>query len=234
MHKSNINSSINPNINSNKNNSISGKYYDNIKIFIDNFIENYLVNVSFIDNDLHIKKNLMKDIIKIYIRCYKNINNIVKSLINSNKNNANKEKSSNTNEWKKCCNKCYTILHRCIKKELNTTAFILKTIADSIITTKGSPKNLVLSVKKLTGNWENDKNNITIISYGTISLNDDNIGKLIISTGPSASGKTYWTNNIIELFGKLVNFPKSFISIDGGIYRTTSLIYNIIHEIFIL
>mgnify|MGYP001616296616 CR=1 FL=1 len=44
--------------------------------------------------------------------------------------------------------------------------------------------------------------------------------------GPSASGKSYWTKNIIKIFCKIYdNYPDTFISVDGGIYRETSKIY---------
>ena len=49
--------------------------------------------------------------------------------------------------------------------------------------------------------------------------------------GPSASGKTYWTKKIIELFDNVNNketFPKSFLSIDGGIAREESIVYQFI------
>lgn len=227
MHKIKNNNMINS---TNNINISSGGYYDNVTIFIDKFIKNYLININFIntgnigDDEVNIKELLMKDIIKIYTKCYKNINILIKNLNNSKKNISLTE---NTNRWKQCCNKCYNVLHKCINKEINTTAFILKSISDSIISAKSHPTNLVLSVKNLTGNWQNDKHNITIISYGSVTLSDS-VGKLIIGAGPSASGKTYWANNIINLFSELENFPKSFISIDGGLYRSTSLLYNII------
>jgi hypothetical protein len=38
--------------------------------------------------------------------------------------------------------------------------------------------------------------------------------------GPSASGKTYFAKTIITMLSNTdLYFPKSFLSIDGGIYR---------------
>ena len=45
--------------------------------------------------------------------------------------------------------------------------------------------------------------------------------------GPSASGKTYCAKTIIKMLCKNdKDFPKSFLSIDGGIYREKSYIYQ--------
>jgi Cdc6-like AAA superfamily ATPase len=49
--------------------------------------------------------------------------------------------------------------------------------------------------------------------------------------GPSASGKTYWAKNVIELLNTSIdNFPSTFFTIDGGDYRALSQVYQIIIE----
>ena len=51
--------------------------------------------------------------------------------------------------------------------------------------------------------------------------------RLIMGFGPSASGKTFWTENVIKMMDKAdPNFPKVFMSVDGGIIREFSEIYQ--------
>ena len=45
--------------------------------------------------------------------------------------------------------------------------------------------------------------------------------------GPSAAGKTFWAKNVIKLMGKANNnFPRSFLSVDGGLVRELSYVYQ--------
>jgi len=50
---------------------------------------------------------------------------------------------------------------------------------------------------------------------------------LIMGFGPSASGKTFWSLKLLKIFKNDPNFPNSFITIDGEIYREMSLIYTV-------
>ena len=55
--------------------------------------------------------------------------------------------------------------------------------------------------------------------------------RLIMGFGPSSSGKTFWVKNIIKLFSTNINkYPKSFLSIDGGLVREFSFVYQCIIE----
>lgn len=71
-----------------------------------------------------------------------------------------------------------------------------------------------------TGVWENDS------KYIRITLRKHVLPRLILGLGPSASGKTFIAKNMIELLIEYEN--KFFISIDGGLYRETSIIYQTI------
>jgi hypothetical protein len=52
-------------------------------------------------------------------------------------------------------------------------------------------------------------------------------GRLIMGFGPSASGKTYWAQTLLNLFTAAdSSFPKALMCIDGGIHRSTSLVYS--------
>uniref|UniRef100_A0A6C0HNB4 Uncharacterized protein n=1 Tax=viral metagenome TaxID=1070528 RepID=A0A6C0HNB4_9ZZZZ len=54
--------------------------------------------------------------------------------------------------------------------------------------------------------------------------------RLIMGFGPSAAGKTYLTNEIIKIFKATQpdTFPTTFISIDGGLIRESSYVYQAI------
>jgi hypothetical protein len=65
----------------------------------------------------------------------------------------------------------------------------------------------------------------------TNSRNMSGASRLIMGFGPSASGKTYWAKSIIEIMREMnPGFPETFITIDGGIYRERSRIYQIVVE----
>jgi hypothetical protein len=123
-----------------------------------------------------------------------------------------------------------------IEREIRSTFYILKCIADSILTTQPDSIKVVFGVsevEKLTGLWKNDSRYISILRYGNIQRQSlKKSGRLIVGLGPSGSGKTYWINSILELFMTAdSSFPQSFISIDGGTYRMTSEIYKIIRDL---
>jgi hypothetical protein len=69
------------------------------------------------------------------------------------------------------------------------------------------------------------------IMQQTNASNISGASRLIMGFGPSASGKTYWAKSIIEIMREMnPGFPETFITIDGGIYRERSRIYQIIVE----
>ena len=139
-----------------------------------------------------------------------------------------------TNQWRQCKKDCATVLEHFINSELSSTAFILRVIFNSLVKAISSSSSsssyesiyiLYNNPRKisLTGNWDDDKHFFSIES--TYKGN----ARLILGFGPSASGKTYWTRTVISLFReKLVEFPQVFLSIDGGLVRELSMVYQMI------
>jgi len=132
-----------------------------------------------------------------------------------------------TDEWIPCINNCESILSKLIKTELESTAYILRTLSNSVITIDGSKIEFFINGGPLTGIWKNDSQYINIYKLG----NTVQQSRLILGLGPSASGKTFWAESLIKLISSVDdNFPKTFVSIDGGIYRESSIIYQYIIE----
>jgi hypothetical protein len=128
--------------------------------------------------------------------------------------------------WIKCENNCYNILKDLIDKELKSTAYILRAISNSVIQHDDTNIKLEFVIKdnaNFTGIWDIDKKFISINS-----LEKDKKSRLIMGFGPSASGKTFWAKSIIKMLSTNEKFPNAFLSIDGGIYREQSVMYQII------
>lgn len=137
----------------------------------------------------------------------------------------------NSKEWKYCNSNCENILSELILKELTSTPYMIRALSASILwanSKKGDnpPVNFQWGDSEstlLTGTWKDDMEKITM------TFDNPNItSRLVMGFGPSASGKTYWAQTLINLFSKVDTFPKTFISIDGGIYRESSMIYQLI------
>ncbi len=134
-------------------------------------------------------------------------------------------KVHNKVSWIKCENKCYKTLKKLIDIELKSTAYIIRALSNSVLQPDNSKLKLEFVVElkeKLNGIWENDKKYINIKE-----LEKNKKARLIMGLGPSASGKTYWAKSIIKMLSRN-NFPNAFLSIDGGIYREQSVMYQII------
>ena len=150
----------------------------------------------------------------------------------------NLKETCNDTEWRSCLGNCFILVNKYIQEEIHSTHYILSCIADSVLwadtvreeerkihfmknpfnlkaLTSGNPSEY------LTGNWENDSQYISLI------LPSEGASRLIMGFGPSASGKTHWAQTLITLFSQTQPFfPKVFLSIDGGIYRSTSIVYK--------
>jgi hypothetical protein len=126
------------------------------------------------------------------------------------------------NIWKSCSSTCYTTVSRLIKGEIESTAYILRALTASVIGT-GPLQFEVTDTTQLTGRWSEDRTKVRIHTFGITG----SAGRLIMGFGPSASGKTYWANAIIDIFRQTdPTFPTTFLSIDGGIYREQSSVYK--------
>jgi len=127
--------------------------------------------------------------------------------------------------------KLYNILKNIVNIEINSTAYMIKTISTSILSIIPDKTFIKINfnddITNLSGIWDNDK------IYFTLDKINDNSSKLILGLGPSASGKTFNAKNIIELLSKNdLSFPKTFITIDGGEYRKSSSLYSFIKKQF--
>ena len=158
-------------------------------------------------------------------------------------------------EWTSCNTQCRALLKGYIDKEIESTAFFLRILAKSIIKDEKDTRHVQFAitdndVDQLSGKWENDMKYFNIVYVGNSDDDNDNKipGRLIMGFGPSASGKTYWAKNVIDMFSGDINnqsgsggrnenwgifqnpsqFPKSFLTIDGGLYRECSQIYQFI------
>jgi hypothetical protein len=128
--------------------------------------------------------------------------------------------------WIECNKTCYSGLANLINIEISSSAYILRTIYNSLIPSAYTELELEIN-DALTGIWENDYNNLTITKFG-----NDSPRKLILGLGPSACGKTYWAKALIQTFiESSPNLPNLFLSIDGGIQRESSIVYQYILDI---
>ena len=131
-------------------------------------------------------------------------------------------------EWNSCSGKCQKILSDLIKKELGSTAYMVRSLFRSVLWANkdkdesSTPINLTFT-GSISGEWETDHTRIKMKITSPSQM-----GRLIMGFGPSAAGKTYWTQTLINLFSKVDGFPQTFFSIDGGIYRESSMIYQMI------
>jgi hypothetical protein len=136
-------------------------------------------------------------------------------------------------EWIYCKKDCVKNLSAQIKKEIKSTAFMLRVLTNSVIDTTADDKGeggsfplkfiFELGDGNLSGVWEND------YKYFKLKVLDPDSQKsrLIMGLGPSASGKTFWAKNVIKLMRKAnSNFPRSFLSVDGGLVRELSYVYQ--------
>lgn len=157
------------------------------------------------------------------------------------------ENIANNDKWVSCVDKCQSRLSMLVDYELNTTICILRFLSNSVLTIKDEEtfnNNLTISIDyqniyNLNNNWENDSKylNIIEIANDNISKGIGGQGRLVLGFGPSSSGKTYWAKAILKILNStykyvpLSQFPNSFLSIDGGIYRESSYIYQTIIKI---
>lgn len=132
-------------------------------------------------------------------------------------------------EWKDCKDDCQKIISQLFDLELGSTMYNLNCIFKSVL---NDQDNTYIEIKhlgkELTGVWETDKQHINLKINESSNIPQDT-HKLIMGFGPSASGKTYIARTIINLLANTNNgFPTKFLSIDGGIYRELSVIYQTI------
>lgn len=167
-----------------------------------------------------------------------NVNLQPKSIISTiNKNISNSlnklnEKRNTSSNWVYCNSYCVDIA-RLFTIEVESTIYMLNILANSLVTIDDSYVTFLLktNLRDLTGDWNRDKEffDFRIDNDRKLNKNNKTIPKtrLIMGFGPSASGKTYCAKTIIQMLSANdQTFPKSFLSVDGGIYREKSYIYQ--------
>ena len=135
-------------------------------------------------------------------------------------------------KWIDCKDNCFDTLLKFIKIEVNSTAYMLRVLSRSIISLEGKHISFLVTDEseelKISGIWENDEKFFKLDKSG-YKFGEKH--RLIMGFGPSGSGKTFTAKFFIELFSSFdKTFPKSFMIIDGGIYRDSSIFYRYIVE----
>jgi len=132
----------------------------------------------------------------------------------------------NTMNWIKCEGLCFSTLSSLIDIEIHSTAYMLRVLFNSLIPLNYSDFELEIN-EELSGKWADDYRKIKILRFGSQYTH-----RLILGLGPSACGKTYWARSLIEIFSKSsTTFPNLFLSIDGGLHRELSVVYQSIIEL---
>ena len=87
-------------------------------------------------------------------------------------------------------------------------------------------------IKNINGSWENDMKYIKMNMHPLLETETEYKSRLIMGFGPSASGKTHWAETIINIFNEINpnEFSNNFLTIDGGIMREYSNVYQKIKE----
>jgi hypothetical protein len=110
------------------------------------------------------------------------------------------------------------LLKELVQKETNTVEYLLRALSYNYI--GSSP----FTIEKLDNNID------SLDNYKLILPNEK--PRLIMAFGPSASGKTTCSSEIIKLFSTKYNdFPTTFMTLDGGKFRKASKVYQMIIKI---
>ena len=142
------------------------------------------------------------------------------------------DEKKNKDGWIECNGEDKEKLKSLLDEEKNTNSFFIKCLNKSFLNyDEEKTKPNFQENNHINGFDTSIKINYdSIIFKGEYKYKDQK--KLIMGFGPSASGKTHMSSKVIRLLNEL--YPEVFekdyyISIDGGIYRECSIIYNAIH-----
>jgi hypothetical protein len=136
-------------------------------------------------------------------------------------------KKDGESHWKKCEGKCYELLEKLVKAEIDSTAYMLRILCKAQINVGGSKAVNTVSFQKisekdqkLTGVWDEDKGQLELIwkekeiigggvedskgNVGDVQEEDSHAhnGILVFGLGPSGAGKTYWGGQLIGLLNE--------------------------------
>jgi hypothetical protein len=180
-----------------------------LHVMNDRYTDNIYVNKKEIHNlfdpKFYLNSNLIQQIVELKLYDDRNI----------------------TSVWIKCEKECFNLWRRLIEKEIQSTVYMLRLIVKSILGNRGNrivEFRTVNNEVKLTGKWVDDFPNLELFIVDPMERNKRK--RTILGFGPSSSGKTYWAEEVVQLFGE--DFPKVFLSIDGGIMREQSFVYQLI------
>jgi len=195
-----------------------------------NVYDEYLKDVLFgEENEKELKNEIMEKSFgpnTYFVDLFQNIESVLPDFVES----VLPEKEENK-KWVDCVNECFSQTHDNVMQEIGSTAYMLRVLTKSVV---GDTKNnkIVFSLdnkENLTGKWENDKEYFKMKIERLDGSRKVCKGRLIMGFGPSASGKTYCANKVIELMSSIDNeFPKFFITVDGGVFREESVVYQTI------
>jgi Cdc6-like AAA superfamily ATPase len=152
-------------------------------------------------------------------------------------------------KWVDCPKTCFSECSSAILAELNSTAYVLRTIVRSVLTDSNMTVGFRFKIKTdfeetkpgfeedvkdmITGKWERDHELFDLVYIRDNQIVDflpesDKKGRLIMGFGPSGSGKTHTALEIIRFLRckEIPNIPELFLTLDGSIYRKSSVIYQ--------
>lgn len=199
-----------------------------------NYLENVIVVINGQEKQLNMVPEIKNQILNPEIMNLTDAEEQIEEVIDEVTGNKENKISVGNAKWIYCEKACVKALSSQIKREINSTAFMLRVLSNSVIDTTANDegKNGQFPLKfifelgtngKLTGVWENDHQYFKLKELDPQSQES----RLIMGLGPSAAGKTFWAKNVIKLMGKANNnFPRSFLSVDGGLVRELSYVYQ--------
>ena len=129
--------------------------------------------------------------------------------------------------WESCLGECYRTLHSLLTEELDSTLYMLRMLTRSMEHTDPSPPQdavfFVYDGAELSGKWEDD------CAHLDMHAKVPKTPRLIMGFGPSSSGKTYWSRNLLRVMhDRDDEFPSQMLCVDGGRQRETSMVYSTI------
>jgi len=210
---------------------------NNLNRIENNSNRNNNLALNYNNNSLNLNKNYNNKFIKkLFVKLFGTSQNVTNKNILDIDNQLNKQilegldkiKEKESTGWIYCSRACEGI-SLLFKDEIESTLYMLNIISNSLVSIdKEAFVNFKFNgtIKNLNGKWEDDKDKFTFEIFNN-NLSSNNKTRLIMGFGPSASGKTYCAKEIIKMLSNTdPSFPKSFLSIDGGIYREKSYIYQ--------
>ena len=186
-----------------------------------NYLEKVIVVINGQEKQLNLVPEIRNQILNPEIMNLTDAEEQIEEVIDEVTGNKENKISAGNAKWIYCEKACVKALSAQIKREINSTAFMLRVLSNSVIDTTANdegedgqfPLKFIFELGtngKLTGVWENDQQYFKLKELDPQSQES----RLIMGLGPSAAGKTFWAKNVIKLMGKANNnFSRSFLSV---------------------